>query len=301
VSPVAFLRIAQVNLALVAANIVSGAAVRLSDSGLGCPDWPNCSAHQLAPAMSLHPLIEFSNRVVVVVVTVAAVVALVAAVRRAPRRRDLTWLSAGLVAGIVLEALVGAVVVYTKLNPSVVLAHFLVGIVLLSDATLLALRAGRSAAPGTVRVDRRVVLLGRCMLGVLFVAITAGTATTGSGPHAGAQDAAQRLALGLENITRIHSGIVIVLVGLMLVTLWLLERTGPSQRVLERGRLLLLAMVVQGVIGYTQYLTHLPALLVGLHVAGATTVWTATVWFYDGLWHHDTEPAIAMAEAGATP
>ena len=301
-SPSAFLRIAQVNVILVALNIVSGAAVRLSGSGLGCPDWPNCSAHRFTPALSLHPVIEFSNRMVVIVVTVAAVVALVAAIRRVPRRTDLVWLSGGLVFGILAEAIIGAVVVYTKLNPYSVLTHFLVGIVVLTDAIVLALRAGRSDAAGTPRVDRRVVLMGRAMIAVLFVAIAAGTATTGAGPHAGAQDAAQRFAVPLEDITRVHSGIVIIVVLLTLATLWLMAKTGASDGAQERGRLLLLAMVIQGAIGYTQYFTHLPPLLVGLHVAGATTVWVVTVWFYDGLWRHELEPGPARTatKAGAS-
>lgn len=292
VSPSAFIRIAQVNAILVALNIVSGAAVRLSGSGLGCPDWPACSSHQFSPALSLHPLIEFSNRMVVVVVTLAALAALAGAIGRTPRRADLVWLSSGLVLGIVAEAIIGAVVVYTKLSPYAVLSHFLVGIVVLTDAIVLAQRAGRSDAPGTRRVDRRVVLLARTMIGVLFVAIAAGTATTGAGPHAGAQNAAQRLAVPLEDVTRVHSGIVIILVVLTLVTLGLMARTGAPEKAQERGRLLLLAMVIQGAIGYTQYFTHLPPVLVGVHVAGATTVWAATLWFYDGLWRHQPEPAL---------
>ena len=293
VSQSAFLRIAQVNAILVALNIVSGAAVRLSGSGLGCPDWPNCSSHQFTPALSLHPLIEFSNRMVVIIVTLAAVAALLAAIGRTPRRVDLVWLSSGLVLGVVAEALIGAVVVYTKLNPYSVLSHFLVGIVVLTDAIALALRAGRSDAPGTLWVDRRVVLLARTMIGVLFVAIAAGTATTGAGPHAGAQNAAQRLAVPLEDVTRVHSGIVIILVVLTLATLRLMARSGASDKAQERGRLLLLAMVIQGAIGYTQYFTHLPPVLVGVHVAGATTVWVVTLWFYDGLWRYKPEAAMA--------
>jgi len=304
VGPRAFLRIAQVNVALVAANIISGGAVRLSNSGLGCPDWPNCRLHAFTPAMSLHPLIEFTNRMVVVVVTLAAVAALVGAVRRAPRRTDLVWLSSGLVLGIVAEAVIGAIVVYTDLNPYSVIVHFLLGIVVLSDAIVLALRAGRSGEAGTLRVDRRVVLLGRAMVGVLFVAVTAGTATTGAGPHSGASKAAQRLAVPLEDVTRTHSGIVIILIVLTLATLWLMVRTKAAEASRDRLLLLLVAMVVQGAIGYTQFFTHLPPVLVGVHIAGAVTVWTAMLWFYDGLWLHAPEPVLgpeaeSLAEAPA--
>ena len=289
VSPRAFLRVAQVNLAVIALNIVSGGAVRLTDSGLGCPDWPTCARHQLTPPLSLHPVVEFSNRMVVVAVTLVAVVALVAAWRRAPRRADLTWLAGGLVAGIVAEALIGAVVVYSKLNPFAVMTHFVVGIAVLTDAIVLCLRAGRSAAPGRPRVEHRVVVLARTMVVLLFVAVVAGTATTGTGPHAGGK-AAARLHIPLTDMTRVHSGIVLLLVALTLVTIWTMARTRAPEATLDRGRWLVLAMVVQGAIGYTQYFTHLPALLVGFHVAGAVTVWTAMLWFYDGLFRHEPEP-----------
>ena len=295
-SPRTFLRIAQVNLVVVALNIVSGGAVRLTDSGLGCPDWPACTRHRLTAPLSLHPMIEFTNRLVVVAVTVLAALALVAALRRRPRRRDLVWLSAGLVGGILAEAVIGAVVVYTKLNPFAVMTHFVIGILVLTDAIVLALRAGRSAAPGTLRIERGLLWPARAMVGLLFVAVAAGTATTGAGPHAGGK-AAARLDVPLTDMTRVHSGFVLLLVALTVGTLWRLARSGAPAAVLERGRWLILAMVVQGVIGYTQYFSHLPALLVGVHILGATTVWTAVVWFYDGLWLHEPEPAAAADAA----
>jgi heme A synthase len=214
VTPRAFLRITQVTLVIVVLNIVTGAAVRLSDSGLGCPDWPTCSRHRFTPPLSLHPAIEFGNRMVVVVLCVFTAIALVAALRRVPRRRDLTWLAAGLLGGVIGEAVLGAVVVYTKLNPYAVMTHFMVGIVLLTDAFVLAL-------------------------------------------------------------------------------LYLLDHTGAPSSVLERARLLLGTMVIQGGIGYTQYFTHLPAVLVGVHVFGATVVWMAMLWFYDSLTHRGADEPVA--------
>ncbi len=306
VSPSRLLRITQVALVLVALNIVSGAAVRLSDSGLGCPDWPTCSREHLTPALSLHPVVEFGNRMVVVVLCVFAVLTLLAALRRTPRRRDLVWLSAGLVGGVVAEAVVGAVVVYTKLNAYVVMCHFLLGIAILSDAVVLALRAGR--APDTGRaggaastrrlVGRQEMLVSRVMLGLLALAVAAGTATTGAGPHAGGVGA-KRVPVPLADMARVHSGIVLVLVGLTLGLLVLLARNGAPEQVLMRTRLLVAAMAVQGVIGYTQYFSHLPALLVGVHVLGAAVVWTAMLWFYDGLTRHG--PETAPVAGGAPP
>lgn len=298
VSPRSFLRITQVGVVLVVLNVVSGAAVRLSDSGLGCPDWPTCSRRHLTPPLALHPLVEFSNRMVVVVLCVVAAAVLGAALRRRPRRRDLVWLSAGLVGGVLAEAVVGAVVVYTKLNAYVVMGHFMVGIAILTDALVLALRAGRDPTPalGTRLVGRSETHISRVMLGLLALAVAAGTATTGAGPHAGGVGA-KRVPVPLADMARLHSGIVLVLVALTLGLLVLLARNGAPEAVLGRARLLLGAMALQGVIGYTQYFSHLPPLLVGVHVFGATVVWSAMVWFVDGLVHHPAEAAVSGAAA----
>jgi cytochrome c oxidase assembly protein subunit 15 len=271
-------------------NIVTGAAVRLSDSGLGCPDWPTCSRHRFTPPLSLHPAIEFGNRMVVVVLCVFTAIALVAALRRVPRRHDLTWLAAGLLGGVIGEAVLGAVVVYTKLNPYAVMTHFMVGIALLTDAVVLALRAGREPGAGAPvsKVGRRERRLSQVMLGLLALVVAAGTATTGSGPHAGGPGA-KRLPVPLADMARVHSGLVICLVGLTLVLLYLLDHGAAPPSVLGRARVLLGSMVVQGAIGYGQYFSHLPALLVGVHEFGATVVWSAMVGFYDGLTYHGAE------------
>lgn len=290
VTPRIFLRIAHVTVVLVVLNIVSGAAVRLTGSGLGCPDWPTCSQHRLTPQLSFHPLVEFGNRMVVVVLCVGVAVTLVAAWRRAPGRRDLVWLSAGLLGGVVGEAVLGAVVVYTKLNPYAVMTHFMVGIALLTDAVVLALRAGREpgASAPVSKVGRRERLVSQVMLGLLALVVAAGTATTGSGPHAGGPGA-KRLPVPLADMARVHSGLVICLVGLTLVLLYLLDHSAAPTSVLGRARVLLGSMVVQGAIGYGQYFSHLPALLVGVHEFGATVVWMAMVWFYDGLTYRGAE------------
>jgi len=288
VGPRGFLRVTQVALGLVVLNIVSGAAVRLSDSGLGCPDWPTCSRHHLTPPLSLHPAVEFSNRMVVVAICVVAAGVLLAALRRRPRRRDLTWLAVGLVGGILGEAVLGGLVVYSKLNPYVVMIHFLVGIALLTVAVVLALRAGRAPGPGAPMVTPGVRRLALAMVGLLLLAVAAGTATTGAGPHAGGKGA-KRIPVPLADMARTHAEIVLVLGAMTLAVLYLLERTRAPSRVAEKGRILLAVMVAQGVIGYTQYFTHLPALLVGVHVFGATAVWTAMLWFCDGLSHHPAD------------
>lgn len=288
VGPLAFLRLAQISLVLVVLNIVSGASVRLTDSGLGCPDWPTCSARAVTPPLSFHPVMEFANRMVVTVLVVGVAITVLASLRRTPRRSDLTWLSAGLVGGVVGEAVLGGIVVYSKLNPYAVMCHFVVGIGLLSVAIVLCLRAGRQPAKGRALVGPRPRQLMGVLLGALLLAIVAGTATTGAGPHAGGATAV-RLPVPLDDMVRTHSGLVLATAALLLAVLGVLYRSAAPETLQSRGRALLAAMVAQGAIGYTQFFLHLPALLVGIHVFGATVVWSAALWFFDGARAHSAE------------
>ncbi len=294
ISPRGFLLLCRVALATVVLNIVSGAAVRLSDSGLGCPDWPTCSQHQLTPPLRLHPLIEFGNRAVVTVLVVMCAATVVAAWVRRPPRRDLRWLSLGLVCGVLGEAVVGAFVVYSKLNAYVVVGHFLVGMGLLAVATVLALRAGHDAGRGTPAVSRHVLWSTRVYLVVLSAAIVAGAMTTGAGPHAGGKGA-KRIPIALEEMTRIHAETVLAAVCVLLVVMWLVWRTDAPARVQNASLVLLAVMLTQGIVGYTQYFTHLPAILVGIHVLGASTVWATALWFHHGLSDHSVDDEQAAA------
>src|ERR1700733_3901257 len=187
VSPSLSRRLDVLALVLTALIVVTGAAVRLTGSGLGCADWPECSVGHLTPALQFHGLVEFGNRMVTVVLTVAVIAALLGSGFRAPRRRDLIWLSGGLVAGVVAQAILGGIVVYTKLNPYVVMVHFFATMLLLVDAVVLVHRSTRDYSPGSARllVPRPLIRLYYGLLTVLALVIAAGTATTGAGPHAG--------------------------------------------------------------------------------------------------------------------
>ncbi len=285
IGPRPFLLVCRITLATVVLNVITGAAVRLSDSGLGCPDWPTCSQHHLTPVLRLHPLIEFGNRVVVFLLVVACAVTVVASFLRRPARRDLRWLSGGLILGVIGEAVLGAFVVYSKLNAYVVMTHFMVGMSLVAVAVVLTLRAGHRAGRGTLVVSRAALLTTRTLLALLVVVLAAGAATTGTGPHAGGKGS-KRIPLGLEDMTRIHAEIVIATVLVLLGLLWMLWRSDAPAHVQDAGRILLAVMVVQGIIGYTQFFTHLPAVLVGIHVFGATMVWSTALWFHHGLSDH---------------
>lgn len=304
IGPRPFLRLCQVTLAVVVLNIVTGAAVRLSDSGLGCPDWPNCSQHHLTPVLSLHPVIEFGNRVVVFLLVVACAVTVIAAFLRRPARRDLRWLSGGLILGVIGEAVLGAIVVYSKLNPYVVATHFMVGMALLAVAVVLTLRASHGGGRGVVVVSTAARRLSRLVVGLVVLVLAAGAATTGTGPHAGGKGA-KRIPLGLEDMTRIHAEIVIATVVAVLVLLWVLWRSDAPASVQNAGRVVVMVMIAQGVIGYTQFFTHLPPVLVGVHVLGASLVWAAVLWFHHQMSVHAPEmtpdsPDVARPGSGHT-
>jgi cytochrome c oxidase assembly protein subunit 15 len=288
IGPRPFLLLCRITLATVLLNVVTGASVRLSDSGLGCPDWPTCSQHRLTPPLLLHPVIEFANRAVVFLLVVACLATVVYTFRRLPGRRDLCLLSVGLIVGVIGEAVIGAFVVYSKLNAYVVMVHFMVGMALLAVAVELTLRAGHRSGRGTLVVSRSALWLTRALVALVVVVLAAGAATTGSGPHAGGKGA-KRIPIGLEDMTRIHAEIVLAAGGLLLALLWVLWRRDAPSRVQDAGRVLLVVMVVQGIIGYTQFFTHLPAVLVGIHVFGASMVWAVVLWFHHGLSDHQPE------------
>ncbi len=145
-------------------------------------------------------------------------------------------------------------------------------------------------------MSRGALRLTRVLIGLIVVVLAAGAATTGTGPHAGGKGA-KRIPLGLEDMTRIHAEIVIASVLVLLVLLWVLWRTNAPARVQDAGRILLAVMVVQGIIGYTQFFTHLPAVLVGIHVFGATMVWSTVLWFHHGLSDHRPEAGGAPGSA----
>ncbi len=161
-------------------------------------------------------------------------------------------------------------------------------------AVVLTLRAGHRAGRGTLVVSRGALRMTRGLLALIVVVLAAGAATTGTGPHAGGKGS-KRIPLGLEDMTRIHAEIVIATVLLLLGLLWMLWRSDAPAHVQDAGRILLAVMVAQGIVGYTQFFTHLPAVLVGIHVFGATMVWSTALWFHHGLSDHlpevDTGPA----------
>ena len=294
VSPGLFRRLAVAALVMVTVIVVTGAAVRLTGSGLGCPDWPSCTQQHLTPAFSFHPVIEFANRMVTVVLTIVIAAVVVGAFRRRPFRRDLAWLASGLLIGVLAQAGLGGLVVYTKLNPYLVMVHFLASMALVVDAVVLLHRSNRRYGPGSGRalVPRSVLLTSRAMVGLLAIVLAAGTATTGAGPHAGnsqGQVVAKRIPIALRDMAELHSSLAILLVGLALGLVVAIHAGDAPERVRRAGRILMGVLLAQAAVGYTQYFTHLPAALVEVHVVGATVLVVGTVQFFLALTHHPVE------------
>jgi cytochrome c oxidase assembly protein subunit 15 len=289
--------------------IVTGGAVRLTDSGLGCPDWPNCSPGRLTPrgTSDANAMIEFVNRAFTGLVSVAVILAVLGSLVRVPRRRDLVWLSLGLVAGVAGQAVLGGLTVLFHLKPQFVMAHFLLSLVLLTNALVLHRRAGQPDGPSRPIVARPVVRLGWLLLAAATVVVVTGTVVTGAGPHSGGgrKDDVERLNLYIPDVARVHGTSVVVFVTLVLVTLVLLRYTRGPVNVQQRLGVLLAVLVAQAGVGYAQYFNDIPAVLVGIHIAGATAVWAAVVSFHLGLFSagEDREPASAPVQrdlAGAT-
>ena len=285
ISPRAFRMVAAGAVWALALTIVSGAAVRLTGSGLGCPDWPNCTSSGVVAPLQFHAWVEFGNRLINAVVSLAAVGALMAALLRSPRRRDLTWLSAGLVAGLFAEVAMGALVVEYKLAPALVSAHFLLGLAFLAVAVVLYERSGvpDRSAPSRPVVTPSTVWLSRALLAATVAVVALGTIVTSTGPHGG-DPSARRFRLSLHSVAQLHGTSVELFLLVAVVTLWNLARTGAPQPVIRRAQYLLAALVLQAAVGYTQYLNGDPVALVAVHVAGASLVLIAVIHFYAGLW-----------------
>lgn len=281
-------------LALVALGfiVVTGGAVRVTGSGLGCPDWPTCAEGRIVAPLETHALIEFVNRMVTGAVSVMVIVAVLAAFRRRPYRRDLVRLAAGLVLGVLGQIVLGGLVVLFHLYPPLVMGHFVLSMVLVANAVVLHHRASQpdEADPATVADPAPVVRADLRQLGSWLVVWSAvvlglGTVVTGSGPHAGSHEGqfVERLPFAVRDAARIHAVAVWILLALTLYTLWRARRDGAPATVQARGGVLLTALCAQGAIGYIQYFSNVPAALVAIHIGGATAVWVSVLRYRLGL------------------
>lgn len=288
-SPRAYRYLVAATLASLVFIMVTGAAVRLTDSGLGCSTWPSCESDSFTPrsASDTHGMVEWVNRVITASVGLLTVAAVLGARARRPYRADLFRWSLGLPAWVFANGLVGALVVWLHLAPASVIGHFLLSLAAVWNAVVLYERAGEDLAEGSGRAGGRRALatapvVGACKL--LLVAaglvIVTGTLVTGSGPHAG-DERADRLDLVVGDVVRIHGVAMVLFLALTLAIIWMAHDGDAAPRVEDRLRQLVVVLVAQAGIGYWQYFSGVPALLVGIHVFGAALVWIAVlrVWF----------------------
>jgi cytochrome c oxidase assembly protein subunit 15 len=276
ISPDRFRVITLIALVAMCGIVVTGGAVRVTGSGLGCSSWPNCEPGKIVAPLGYHQWVEFGNRLVSAVVVAIALLAVVGALLRTPRRRDLTWLSAGLVGGVFGQVVLGGITVYYDLKPGLVMAHFLLSMLLVLDAAVLHWRSGQIDGRRRPVVRREVRALTTLVAGVAAAVLVLGTIVTGSGPHSGDERSA-RFGLDLRTVSQAHADAVMLLVGLV-IALGLLIAATHTGRDLKRHYVALVAvMLAQVTVGFTQYALHLPAALVEVHILGATLFWLAAV------------------------
>ncbi len=281
-------RVTRAAVVLLGVIIVSGAAVRLTGSGLGCTDWPTCEERQVVGDFGYHGWIEYGNRLVTGLVSVVVILAVLGARRIRPPRPDLTRWAWGLVAGVIGQIALGAVVVYLDLDPRLVIGHFLLSMVLLWNAVVLHHKSSldrpidavdRSAAERDP-VDTVVTHVRALTLAATAVLIS-GTVVTGSGPHTGSLDEPiDRLPYAIPDVARLHSGLVWLLVlGTAALALRLRARASAPAPVGDRRQvhLALGIMAAQGTVGYVQYALDVPEGLVAVHVVGAVALWATMV------------------------
>ena len=257
--------------------VVTGGAVRLTGSGLGCSTWPECTPGSYTPTPSqpeapIHAWIEFGNRLLTFVLLLNALVLFAAIIRF--KARNLRFLGGIQILGILAQGILGGITVLTGLNPATVAGHFLLSIVIIASALSLRQRA-HGITPSATRLMPLTESLGRILLALTLLVIVVGTVVTGSGPHAGDSTAA-RFNLDSKTISWIHADLVIALLG---TTIALLVATklgeSPATNIFwgRKVRIFFVVIMAQGAIGYIQYFTGLPEAIVAAHIAGAVLVW----------------------------
>jgi len=282
-----YLRSTQVAFVALYTIIITGSLVRLTGSGLGCADWPKCSDTKFIDVSSTHAAIEQVNRLFTGVVAAAVIVCVLLAFKLQPKRRDLIAMSILLVVGVLAQVMIGAIVVWTGLNPVSNIAHFLVSIFLMSVAYMLVQHARifrlTKDAPqrGEPELkDKLAINLVRLMVLATGLAVITGTVVTGSGPHAGDEDAI-RLGFGVSRVVRIHSATVWLAMFTSLGLAVLIRRRQNLADILQKSlSRYLLILVIQGGIGYAQYFLGVPVVLVAFHVAISVAVWLCAVDVY---------------------
>lgn len=281
--PKVLLRAALATTLIMCGLVVTGAIVRLSNSGLGCPTWPNCTPGHLVATDHLHAWIEFGNRLLTVGFSSMSIVVAVLSIFVRPRRKDLVLLSWGLVGGVFLEAVLGGVSVLVKLDAPFVMAHFIAALAIIWVGLVLVRRSADASghlASQDCHPSRLLVMLARAQFAVLCLVIFAGTTVTGSGPHSGSAQARGRLPIPFLAAAQFHADMAWLFGGLTVGVLVALRMGRNEPRLLRWSIAVVGLAAVQGILGYSTYFSGDPAVLAGFHVAGATALFTTVSWFH---------------------
>ena len=269
--------------------VVTGGVVRLTGSGLGCPTWPECVEGSYVPTTrqeeAWHKYVEFGNRLLTFVLAALAVAAIVGALawwRRQRRVGDargaVLALAAIPIIGTIVQAVLGGVTVLTGLNPWAVATHFLVSIAIIAGCVVLVYRAGEPGDQPVTRLVRpEVRVLGWALVAVTAVVVVLGVVVTGSGPHSGDADSEARFGVDPRTVAWLHADSVLLFLGLTVGLIVALRVTHAPARTMRFALALLVVSLAQGVIGYAQYFSGLPWVLVAIHMLGACLVWTLAV------------------------
>jgi cytochrome c oxidase assembly protein subunit 15 len=259
--------------------VVTGGAVRLTGSGLGCPTWPKCTDDSLTATseMGVHGAIEFGNRLLTYVLCAAVGWAIIAARSQKPYRRSLTRLGWAQFWVVMSNAILGGIVVLVGLNPYTVAAHFVATSALIAVATVMWQRTREGDTAPRPLVGRSVQQLVWFLVAASVLLILVGTVVTGAGPHAGDSSEVERMPVDWESVSKVHAVLAWIVVSLTFALWFVLKAVDAPAGPLHRTRDLFLILLAQGVIGYVQYFTDLPEILVGLHMLGSALTWIAVL------------------------
>ncbi|MFG3053767.1 heme A synthase [Kitasatospora sp. NPDC048239] len=262
--------------------VVTGGAVRLTASGLGCTTWPRCTGESLTPTpeMGFHGVVEFTNRMLTYVLSAAVGWAILAARCHRPRRRGLTRLGWAQFWLVMSNAVLGGITVLTGLNPYTVALHLIAAMALVWVALQMWERAKEGDGPPQPAVARPIVQLTYVLVTVIGLLVAAGTLVTGAGHHPGTpkdNKLVPRIPLDYDRLAQVHADLAFVSVGLAIAVVFVFAAVKAPPAARARARELFLVLLVQGVLGFVQYFTDVPEILVGLHMLGATLTWIAAL------------------------
>jgi len=257
--------------------VVTGGAVRLTDSGLGCPTWPRCTDASFTPheELTLHSAIEFGNRMLTFALAAIAIATFVAAWQSG--RREIRLVALVLALGVPAQAVIGGITVLTDLNPWIVSFHLLCSMAMIGLAVVFLRLLDTEGPLPRATAGRPVSALAWSAFTTGWAVLYVGTVVTGSGPHAGDEEA-PRNGLDPLQLFQLHADLVFLLVGLTIGLIFVLFATGASQQARQAAKLLLIVELAQGTIGFVQYFTDLPVVLVGFHMLGAALISAAMTW-----------------------